>query len=217
VWAQFMGRGFVQPVDDLGEKNLPSLPALFQTMTTEFRAHKFDLKWLIRELVSSATYQRAGTGALKDALPKWYERARVRPLSAEELLAAVRTATGFDASGQKLSGDTPIYFLRYFGSPTNGRGEFQGGLSEHLFLNNSDQLRRMLVPRKGNLADVLLKSKESWEKRVDRLFLSVLSRPPRPAERVRLVAHLTSSPKPEPLIEEAIWALLNTSEFRFNH
>jgi hypothetical protein len=220
VWAQFLGRGFVQPVDDLSEKNAPSHPELFRTLTQQLVEHKFDLKWLIRELVNSEVYQLSCEGVSKEALPQWFERARVRPLTAEELLAAMRTATGFDASGQKIGGDTLEYTLRYFGEPTNGRGEFQGGLSEHLFLNNSVNIRAMSRRYKGNLADELLRATEPWEQRVDRLFLAVLTRLPRPAERARFVAHLTADSKPgaaEGLVEEAIWVLLNTAEFRFNH
>ena len=66
-------------------------------------------------------------------------------------------------------------------------------------------------------ADALLTATDPWEQRVDRLFLTVLSRPPTAAERARFVAHLQSDPKSEPLVEEALWALVNTSEFRFNH
>jgi hypothetical protein len=94
---------------------------------------------------------------------------------------------------------------------------FQGSLREHLFLNNSEQLLRLIRRQKGNLADTLLTSKEPWERRVDRLFLSVLSRPPREEERAKFAAYLTSGPKTEGLVEEAIWVLLNTAEFRFNH
>jgi hypothetical protein len=218
VWGQFLGRGLVHPVDDLGVKNQPSHPELLKALTAQLIAHRFDLKWLVRELVNSETYQEAATGPVTEALPRWFERARVRPLSAEELLAAMAAATGFDrAGGGKIPSDTEAYFTRYFGEPTNGRGDFQGGLTEHLFLNNSDQVHRLIQRRKGNLADSLLASAEPWGQRVDRLFLSVLSRPPTPAERERFVTHLTSDPKAEPLVAEAIWALLNCAEFRFNH
>ena len=63
-------------------------------------------------------YQLSAAGAGTDALPRWFERARVRPLSAEELLAAIRTATGFDAAGTKAAKATAdaIYFLRLFRS-----------------------------------------------------------------------------------------------------
>ena len=52
----------------------------------------------------------------------------------------MRTATGFDADGKAAANAAERgseYFLRYFGEPTNGQGDFQGGLREHLFLNNS--------------------------------------------------------------------------------
>jgi hypothetical protein len=208
-------------VDDLDGKNKPTLPGLIDTLTRELKAHKFDLKWLIRELVNTEAYQLAAAGPATDARPRWHERARVRPLSAEELLASIRVATAWDAPGKpgsrQLPGAAEEYFRIYFGEPTNGRGDFQGGLSEHLFLNHSDQLRYFVNRRKGNLADELLSSKAPWEERVERLFLSVLSRPPSAAEKKRFVAHLTSAPKAGALVEEAIWALLNCSEFRFNH
>ncbi len=216
VWAQFLGRGLVHPVDDLSEKNAPSHPELFKALAARVVERKFDLKDLIREIANSETYQRAAEGPTRDALPPRFERARVRPLSAEELLAAVCTATGCDATAARNSG-AEIYFPIYFGEPTNGRGDFQGSLREHLFLNNSEQLLRMIRRQKGNLADSLLASKDPWERRVDRLFLSVLSRPPRDEERAKFIAYLTSGPKTEALVEEAIWVLLNTAEFRFNH
>jgi hypothetical protein len=217
LWAQFLGRGLVHPVDDLSGKNRPSHPELLEALTRHLVATRFDLKGLVRELVHSEAYQLACTGPSTEALPPWFERARVRPLSAEELLAAIRTATGLDASGGKVPGATAEFMVRHFGEPTDGQGRFQGSLGEHLFLNHSGQLRQMIQPRKGNLAESLLSDKAPWEERVERLFLSVLSRPPGDAERQRFVQHLTSDAKTAALVEEAVWALLSCSEFRFNH
>ena len=215
VWGQFMGRGIVHPVDDFEADNKPALPALLDALTQQFVAHQFDLKWLIGELVRSDAYQLASTGPAKDALPKFHERARLRPLSAEEIQTALRVIGG-DAS-QSSEGVTSEYFRRFFGEPTNGQGDFQGRLSEHLFLNNSDNVRAFLRRKKGNLADTLLTATDPWEARVDRMFLAVLSRLPSTAERAKFTAYLQSDPKPEPLVEEALWVLVNTSEFRFNH
>jgi hypothetical protein len=222
LWAQFMGRGLVHPVDDLNKKNRPSHPDLLKALTDHLTAHKFDLKKLIRELVNSAAYQVTTSGRITEALPKWFERARVRPLSAEELLTNLRVATGFDL-GRK-PGQPPVssgiepYVMIYFGEPTDGQGDFQGSLAEHLFLNNAEQLRRMIQVRKGNLADSLVSSKAPWEERVDRLFLTVLSRPPRAEERQRFVQYLSADPRAtSALVEDAIWVLLSCAEFRFNH
>lgn len=217
VWAQFMGRGLVHPIDDLSEKNIPSHPKLLDALQRHLIATRFDLKGLIREVVNSEAYQLACTGPNAEALPHWYDRARVRPLSAEELIASIKTATQYPTN-VKGSGDSTEYFLRYFGEPNDGQGRFQGSLAEHLFLNNASNLRTFIQPRKGNLAESLLKGPGTPEAKVERLFLSVLCRPPSAAERQRFVRHLTSDPRQAPaLVEEAIWVLLSCSEFRFNH
>jgi Protein of unknown function (DUF1549)/Protein of unknown function (DUF1553) len=223
VWAQFLGRGLVYPVDRLDEKGETGNAALLKLLAKQLTDHKYDLKWYIRELVNTRTYQLAAEGALTEALPQSFERARVRPLSAEELMAVMRQATSFDV-GPTAKPDAPLpnagdeYFLRFFGEPTNGLGDFQGSLAEHLFLNHSDHVRSLTHRRKGNLADTLATSTDPWEARVDRLFLAVLTRMPKPAEQKRFVDHLKSDPKAiDALLEEAIWVLLNTAEFRFNH
>ena len=215
IWSQFMGRGIVHPVDNFGTDNKPTLPDLLDNLTEQFIAHQFDTKWLIREIVSSETYQLGSKGENKESLPKHFERARIRPLSAEEILTVMKVAGGDPE--QKSEGSTGEYFRRYFGEPTNGLGDFQGSLSEHLFLNNSSNVRAFISRKKGNLADTINLSKEPWEQRIDQMFLSVLTRLPKDSERAKFASYLQSEPKSENLVEEAIWVLMNMSEFRFNH
>jgi hypothetical protein len=181
--------------------------------------HGFDLKWLIREMVNSNAYQAEDTGAVDDAMPKFYERARVRPLSAEEWLASLHLATGLgieSAVKSAPSGD----MLKYLGQPTDGQGAFQGSLSEHLFLHNGDGFRGLCHPRNGNLPEQLVKSEEGWEAKVERMFLSILSRPPTAVERQQFVQYLNPEPSDAKVrsqrMEEAFWVLVTCSEFRFN-
>ena len=216
VWAQFMGRGIVHPLDDFHSQNEPSHPALLRALTDGFKAHNYDLKWLIREIVNSEAYQLSGTGESKESLPKWFERARVRPLTAEEMVASLHAVTGTPADPKNPNANWE-YFVRAFGEPTNGLGEFQGSLSEHLFWNNSPQVRAFVQRKKGNLTDQILTSTESWEKRVERMYLSVLNRPPTAKEREAFVSYIKREPKPDAAVEDAVWVLLNSSEFRFNH
>lgn len=216
VWAQFMGRGIVHPIDDFNAQNEPSHPALLKALTEGFVANKYDLKWLIREIVNSDAYQLSGIGASKEALPKWFERARVRPLSAEEIYKSLYAVTSTETNPKEPNANWE-YFTRAFGEPTNGLGEFQGSLSEHLFLNNSQQIRSFVQRKKGNLTDKILSSTESWEKRVEFMYLSVLNRPPKPKELETFVSYIKREPKPDAAVEDAIWVLLNSSEFRFNH
>ncbi|OAI47705.1 hypothetical protein AYO44_09080 [Planctomycetaceae bacterium SCGC AG-212-F19] len=225
IWAQFMGRGLADPVDNIRLDHPVGLAALLEALEKELIAHNYDLKWLIRELVNSQTYQMSSKGESVEALPRWYDRARVRPLTAEEIMVSWRAATGFDAALQASGGkpeatkipDEP-YFMMYYGEPTNGRGEFQPGLNEHLFMNNSGNLRQsMIQPKKGNLADSIVTSQAPWEERVERIFMTVLSRMPTERERKKFVDYLTAEQNAAPAVEEVIWVLLNTAEFRFNH
>ena len=216
VWAQLMGRGIVHPIDDFNAENPPSHPALLKALADGFVANKYDLKWLLREIANSDVYQLSGAGASKDAMPQWFERARVRPLTAEEIYTALRIATANEVNPKEPNANWD-YFLRAFGEPTNGLGEFQGSLSEHLFLNNSEQVRAFIRRKKGNLTDQILTSTEPWEKRVERMYLSVLNRPPKPKELEAFVSYIKREPKPDAAVEDTIWVLLNSSEFRFNH
>lgn len=225
LWAQYLGRGLIHPVDDIRIDRPASHPELFKLLQEELVAHQYDLKWLTRELVNSRVYQLSSRSTLTEALPQHFERARVRPLTAEEMMAAFRTATGFDAAvlaagGKPETTKTPEepYFMQNFGTPMNGRGEFQPGLNEHLFLNNSTNLRQsFLQAKKGNLTDSIVNSKAPLEERVDQMFLAVLSRLPKEAERKKFVEYIAAGKTPGPAVEDAVWVLLNTAEFRFNH
>jgi len=228
IWAQFMGRGIVHPVDNMSAKNRPSHPELLDACARALVEHNFDLKWYIRELCNSQTYQLASTGTVEEARPRWFERARVRPLSAEELLESWRLATGYDevaaskvgksdtkAQG-RFHGVTWEYMVRFFGQPSNGTGSFQGGLQEHLYLNNGE-VYRLIATEKGSLYQTVSEDKGPWEERVDRLYLSILSRPARPAEKKKFAEYLAGGDKPGERLREAIWVLMTCSEFRFNH
>jgi Protein of unknown function (DUF1549)/Protein of unknown function (DUF1553) len=214
LWGQFMRRGLVHPVDNLSADNNASHPELLKVLEEQFKSHKFDMKWFIRELVNSQTYQLSSRGAAGD--PEWFEQARLRPLTAEEFIAALKAAVG--SNSDKLPGTLQYHLMSNFGSATDGRGDFQASLTERLFVSNNAYLRLMIQRGKGNLADSIVSSKDTWEQKVDRLYLTILSRPPRPAERERFVKHLSAGGgTADALVEEAIWALLASAEFRFNH
>src|SRR6185295_2886087 len=90
VWAHFMGKGLVEPVDDLLETNPPSNPALFDALASDFVSHRFDLRRLIRQIVTSETYQlsaKALPGNARD--DRYCSHFNVRRMTAEELLDAL--------------------------------------------------------------------------------------------------------------------------------
>ena len=234
VWAQFLGRGIVHPVDNMSPANEPSHPELLDELTKQLVAHKFDLKWFIRELVNSETYQRSSRGGDGQQFPQWFAAARTRPLAAEELIESWRLATGFEeaekASGKKIeikdvkeSRFRPLgtgYLLSFFGAPNSGVGDFQGGMHEHLYLNNGP-LSSLINAGKGSLLEALLRPETPIEERVERLYLTILNRRPTAAEQAKLKSYVSSggsnSGSPNEQWQNAIWALITCSEFRFNH
>ena len=226
IWAQFMGKGIVNPIDNLGDDNPPSHPELLAALSAGLVEHKFDLKWFIREILNTKVYQLSSQGSISDAHPQWYERARFRPLSAEELLESWVLAANYDkvleANNQKPESRFQIrritwdYIRRYFGQPNDGVGNFQGGMHEHLYLNNG-QVHTLISSGKGGLKQSLSDSKAMWPGRVDRMFVQILSRRPTKQESARFVAHLTAPDDPDGRLHDAIWSLMTCSEFRFNH
>ena len=226
IWAQFMGRGLVHPIDNMSASNPPSHPELLDAISKELIAHQFDVKWLIREIVSSRAYQLAPTGEVADAMPQWFERARTRPLSAEELLESWRVATSYDVIAARnpkenrgrFYGVTFDYIRHYFGEPNNGVGDFQGGLHEHLYLNNGE-LGRLMSSEKGGLLDQIITSPDDWKPRIDQLYLAVLSRRPSEEEREKFseFCNVPEKNQQPDRLREALWVLMTCSEFRFNH
>lgn len=68
AWAELIGRGIVDPVDDFSGDNPPSHPETLDYLADEFVANGFDLKHLVREIVLSDVYQRKHAVGLDDTI-----------------------------------------------------------------------------------------------------------------------------------------------------
>ena len=230
VWAQFMGRGMVHPVDDMSAANDPSHPKLLDEIEKQLIDHNFDLRWYIRELVSSQTYQLSSFGDVTQERPRWFERARTRPLTAEELVESWRTATSYAAVDSKLNerlekGErfyplTSGFHLAAFGKPTDGTGDFLGGIHEQLYMSNGGISKLFSSQEGGLLHDLADANQEStWEERIETMYLSILSRRPTEDESQKFVEFFEAADenRPHDAVKDAMWVLMTCSEFRFNH
>lgn len=232
LWAHMMGRGLVEPLDMHHSSNPPSHPELLTLLADEFLAMKFDVRAFLRELALSQTYQRASEPPAGVSDPPVFGVASLKPLPPESFALAVMQATGFiDAERQALADkltEPALYarlagginaFAATFGGPA-GQPEgkqLEVTIDQTLFLLNGDLVRGWLTPRAGNLADRLQKLADPAAL-ADELYLSVLTRPPDEAERKEVIAYLSDrSPDRLAAIQELIWALLASAEFRFNH
>jgi hypothetical protein len=233
LWAQMMGRGLAHPLDMQHDGNPPSHPALLDLLGERFATSGFDIKAFLRELALSDTYQRsselpAGIGALPT---ESFAVAPLKPLSAEQLALAALQATGITdvyrvslgpalnerTLHEKVAANLPGFVGVFAGQAGQLEQDFQSTLEQTLFMANGGLLRSWIAPQAGNLADRLNRVNEPAAI-VDQLYLCVLSRPPAAEEAAELITYLQTRAEDRPTaIQEWIWALLASDEFRFNH
>jgi hypothetical protein len=214
-WFLFLGKGIIHPLDYDHQANPPSDPALLDSLTAGFVESGFDVRKLVRRIVTSPQY--AGTP--------------LKPLSAEQMAWSILTATGnldrvaktadngkFSAGGY-LSGKSKVgpsslpevvkLFTAVFG---NAEGEpeigFQPSMTHSLFLMNDRLVLDWLKPADGNLTSRL--AKLSGDAVADELYLSVLTRLPVAAERKEVASYKGN-------VADLVWALIASTEFRMNH
>lgn len=215
IWFVTMGRGLVHPLDLHHSENPPSHPELLDLLAREMIEHKFDLKWLLRELALTRTYQRSGVlpADAKDPLPDRFAVALEKPLSAEQLFASVTTAVG-----TKPADAIKLKFVKAFANPPmEPEGEFAPSLRASLFLMNDVELLKLLDPQPENLL-TRLKALDSPEAVADELYVSVLSRRPVAEEIAEVTEQLKAAgDRKEVVLRQLAWALLASSEFCLNH
>ncbi|HAT19766.1 MAG TPA: hypothetical protein DCS85_06380 [Verrucomicrobiales bacterium] len=243
IWAFMMGRGFWMPLDQAHSENPPSHPELLDLLERQFVAHQFDIKWLLRQIALSASYQRSSRlpPGEKEVEPENYRVAHLKGLTPEQLLHSILRATGneevraqestgeekFDRRGYftgtnkelpQSHAEIQAIFIQTFGRPP-GEPEtgFIPGLNQSLFLMNDRLLLSWLEPVEGNLIHELAALEEPGEM-AETLYLGILSRPPGEAEVAELEAYLEkNSKRASSALGELAWALINSTEFRLNH
>ncbi|MCH8923532.1 MAG: DUF1549 domain-containing protein, partial [Planctomycetes bacterium] len=187
-WYLMMGRGLVHPLDLMHKKNPPSHPQLLKQLADRFAKQKFDVKWLLREMALSETYQRSGLlpegVSSKDAPAERYQAAIAKPLSAEQLTWSLLQATGnldalmkaAEVKDSKFTfkdyingriplpadlAETMLLMTSVFGNPPGeAEVDFAPAVGHSLYLLNEPLLQSWLKPRDGNLVDRLGKLKE---------------------------------------------------------
>jgi hypothetical protein len=228
VWAHFFGVGIVDPIDDLDPTNPASHPELLDELARQFVEHRYDVKYLIRAITSSRTYQlSSAVSHPSQADPRLFARVSVKGLTAEQLFDSLATATGYHDGGDNprlgfIAGrSVRREFLTKFASKDRPT-ETQTTILQALALMNgqftADATSLELSETLAAVADAPFL--DSTSRRVEVLFLATLSRKPRPGELERFVKYVDrkrAGGKDKAALADVFWALLNSSEFILNH
>ena len=241
IWGLFFARGIVDPVDDFRSTNPPTHPELLAALAADFRGHGYDLRHLMKTIVSSRTYQlshKANPTNREDVTN--YSRSLSRGLDAEVLLDAVADVTGVPETfstaitdgatvGQAPPGtravqlrDPDTYFSRFL--ELYGRAN-RGAIPER---NNKPNLSQALhtlaggtyvdrLSRPHSRLAKLLQSGASDENIFSEFYFAAFSRPPAADELQELKTILAKRGDREAGLREFVWALISSREFAENH
>jgi hypothetical protein len=226
IWAYFMGTGFIEPLDGFNDNNPPSHPELLNLMAEQFIVHKFDLKYLIRAITASDTYQASSTPLADDKAmnPRLFARAVVRGLTAAQLYDSLTETTRLrdPMLGELTPREQTLRnnFIISFADPGERPIAATTTVPEALHLMNSTvAMERTKLSQNRGLATIV-EAKVSTPRRIDDLYLLVLSRRPRSGERARMVKYVDGggpTEDPRDAVCDVYWALINSAEFRTNH
>ena len=96
VWAELLGQGFVEPLDDFSDNNPASHPETLAFLADEFVANGFDLRQLVKMIVLSDAYRRSRADGLPEpdrlALERNFQAAPMRRMISEVLYDSIITA-----------------------------------------------------------------------------------------------------------------------------
>ena len=245
VWANFFGRGIVEPVDDLRISNPATNEPLLRSLATHLAKNKYDLKSLMRLILQSETYRRSSV-----PLPEnkgdhhHFSRYYPRRLMAEVLHDAISSVTQVspkfgtitlaDGSTQKtefykdgtralqlFDSAVTSYFLKTFGRNEREitcecERSNKPSMVQILHLSNGKTLNENLRNNKS-CVNALIKTKTNDI--IDEAYLRCLSRPPSAGELKHLQPVFAAAPSSErrAVIEDLFWALMTSREFLFQH
>ena len=246
TWANLLGRGIVEPIDDFRDSNPSVNDGLIEALAQDFVSSGFDFRHLVRTIMKSRTYQLSSRAEpLNKIDDRYFSHAMVRLIPAEPLADAISQVTGVpDVFGvvphgnpgsepwhpgyppgtkavQLTSSMSRTPFLKAFGRPDRNLAcecerEKEPTLFQALMLISSRNIDEKLRSDSGRIAKLTASPKSNAEV-LEELYLTALARPPSAKEKTRWLEHITKAGNRRPALEDLGWVLLNSKEFLFRH
>ena len=223
MWAHFLGRGLVEPLDGFSSDNPPSVPFVLDVLAAKYRESGFDDRWLIRVLGRLKPY-RLETGPPPPDGWRSFSAFPMKALTAEQVFESIVTAGRLDEalgremgeSSRKLLGRYRDEFIGvYAWDPEQVSDPNEGTLPQALALLNNRLVIEACSPRPGSTVDLSLGVER--DERIQFVYSAALGREPSAEERERAEAFLASVEDPRAGAGDLLWSLINSAEFRFNH
>jgi hypothetical protein len=240
MWFWLLGRGIIDEPDDGGPDNPPSNPELLAWLEQAFVVSGYDLKALQRQILNSQVYQLSSVPRSSDpAASAQFASYPVRRLEAEVLIDALCQITGTaeeytseipepftfipkdQRSIQLADGSISSSFLELFGRPPRDTGfsserNNRPTASQRLHLLNSSHIHRKI--KQSRKLRSVIQSRRSAREKVAEVYLTILSRRPAADEIAVFKAYAEiDGVQQREVMEDLVWALINSPEFLYRH
>ena len=117
----------------------------------------------------------------------------------------------------KLKGDVRAFIRVYGAGAGQPQNDFFATADQALFISNGGSINGWIAPAGGNVSQRMAGENDP-RKAAEDLYLTILSRSPAVEESADVARMLSVPAKEKPaVIQELVWGLLSSVEFRFNH
>ena len=224
IWAEMVGEGFYEPVDDIGPERTCTAPRTLEYLAEQFVKSGYDIKWLFRTIAATEVYQResrsrgqAGNGS--------FAASRSQRLRSDVLYNTLTSTLEVDPAqrNRRARGNRPPganrgprgRFQQTFGyDPSTPRDEITGSIPQALAMMNGREVQREINGRNARtMLGRLLRAEEDNERVTVDLYLRTLAREPSKAELKTCLLHVRRVGDRGEGFEDVLWALLNLAEF----
>ncbi len=229
TWAHFLGRGFVEPVDDFGPHNPPSNPELLDALAKEFKESGYSLKKLCRWITNSRPYQLTSVKVRpSDKEEGLFCQMQTKPMTPEQFFDSLVTATrahrsgaGGEAENKKRDAWLRQFLFTFANDEAEESTNFQGTIPQALMMMNGPMMQEALSGKPGSFLGEICEqagnSRSPAAFMVDSIYLAALSRHPNGKEVTQAKEYFDSYPDSLQILQDLFWALLNSNEFVLVH
>lgn len=234
MWAHFLGYGFTRPVDDMGPHNPASHPELLERLAADFVASGYDVRQLIRWIISSEAYSLSSRLGRKNDLDNpsagempLFSHAYLKSMEAEQLYDSLIVATNAHQSGNASWEDQEQqrrrwmqqFVVAFDGDENDEATTFNGTIPQALMLMNSELTSKAVSVDPGSFLRQVLSQSGNDIERVQQLYLAALSRRASRSEITKAKKMFGAYGREGRVaaFQDLFWALLNSNEFIFVH
>ena len=227
IWARLMGRGFCEPVDEIGELGDRILPEVHTAVADHFIASQFDVKELFRLVVLSKSYSRGiCDGDVKDAKP--FAVIPAGRLRGDEVFESLRVAIELpnitppqEKATDAIRFPPPPKSTRdlmndAFGfDPSSEQSNVVRTMQQAMLLMNNEQIQQQINadPASGTMLAKLIAEEMDDAAAVVKLYERVLGREPTDKESAIAAEHIATVASRGAAFEDLLWSLVNSAEF----